>query len=73
MALLQGKWDKVHAMVMQGKSLNEVKAAFGESTAPPTPNAQGNLPEPTLTEIMYNEMTKDTHSSKNTKGGTPSE
>jgi glyoxylase-like metal-dependent hydrolase (beta-lactamase superfamily II) len=72
MALIQGKWDKVQAMVMQGKSLSEVKAAFGEATVP-TPNAQGNLPEPSLTEIMYNEMTKDTHSSKNTKTGPPRE
>lgn len=56
MALIQAKWDKVQAMVMQGKSLNEVKAALGESTAPPNPNAQGNLPEPSLTEIMYKEI-----------------
>lgn len=56
MALIQAKWDKVQAMVMQGKSLNEVKAALGESTAPPKANSQGNLPEPSLTEIMYNEI-----------------
>jgi hypothetical protein len=72
-ALIQAKWDKIQAMVMQGKSLTEVKAALGESTAPPTPNAQGNLPEPSLTEIMYNEMMNDTHCSKDTKGGSPSE
>jgi cyclase len=58
LTLIQGKWDKVQAMVAQGKSLNDVKAAMGESTAPPVPNAQGNLPEPSLTEIMYNEITK---------------
>ena len=58
---------------MQGKSLGEVKAAFGQSTAPPPPNAQGNLPEPSLTEVMYNEMTKETDSSKNSKAGAPSE
>lgn len=58
LALIQDKWDKIQAMVAQGRSLNEVKAALGESTQPPTPNAQGNLPEPSLTEIMYNEITK---------------
>ena len=58
LALIQGKWDKIQALVAQGKSLGEVKAAMGESAAPPAPNAQGNLPEPSLTEIMYNEITK---------------
>jgi len=70
MALIQAKWDKVEALVMQGKSLDEVKAAFGESTTA-TPNAQGNLPEPSLTEIMYNEITKGARSSKETKVWTP--
>jgi glyoxylase-like metal-dependent hydrolase (beta-lactamase superfamily II) len=58
LALIQGKWDKIQAMVAQGKSLSEVKAAMGESAGPPVPNAQGNMPEPSLTEIMYNEITK---------------
>ena len=48
---------------------SRVKAAFGEST--PTPNAQGNLPEPSLTEIMFDEITKDKHPLKDTKGGAP--
>jgi glyoxylase-like metal-dependent hydrolase (beta-lactamase superfamily II) len=58
LALVQGKWDKIQAMVGQGKSLSDVKAVMGESTAAPVPNAQGNMPEPSLTEIMYNEITK---------------
>src|SRR5579862_806180 len=58
LALVQDKWDKVNAMVMQGKSLDDVKTAMGESTAAPVPNAQGNLPAASLTEIMYNEITK---------------
>ena len=58
LALIQDKYGKVKAMVAQGKSLNDVKTAMGESTAPPVPNAQGNLPAPSLTEIMYNELTK---------------
>jgi hypothetical protein len=44
-------------MVAQGKSLDEIKAAFGESTEPPKRNAQGNLPPPTMTEIINAEMT----------------
>jgi glyoxylase-like metal-dependent hydrolase (beta-lactamase superfamily II) len=58
LAFIQDKWDKIKAMAAQGKSLDEVKTAMGESTAPPVPNAQGNMPAPTLTEVMYNEMTK---------------
>ena len=45
-------------MVAQGKSLDDIKTSFGESTAAPVPNAQGNLPAATLTEVMYNEITK---------------
>jgi hypothetical protein len=45
------------AMVAQGKSLDEIKTALGESTAPPQRNAQGNLPPPTTTEIIYSEVT----------------
>jgi cyclase len=58
LAFIQEKWDKVKAMAAQGKSLDEVKTAMGESTAPPVPNAQGNLPAASLTEVMYNEITK---------------
>jgi cyclase len=58
LAFIQDKWEKIKAMAAQGKSLDEVKTAMGESTAPPVPNAQGNMPAPTLTEVMYNEMTK---------------
>jgi cyclase len=58
LAFIQDKWDKIKAMAAQGKSLDEVKTAMGESTALPVPNAQGNMPAPTLTEVMYNEMAK---------------
>jgi len=58
LAFIQDKYDHVKAMVAQGKSLDEVKTAMGESTAPPVPNAQGNLPAASLTEVMYNEITK---------------
>jgi len=53
---IQDKWDRMKAMVAQGKSLDEIKTALGESTAPPQRNAQGNLPPPTTTEIIYSEM-----------------
>jgi cyclase len=57
-ATLQAKWDKIKAMVAQGKSLDDVKTAMGEATGPAARNAQGNERPPTLTEIMYSEMTK---------------
>jgi cyclase len=58
LAFIQDKWDKVKAMVAEGKSLDEVKTSFGESTAPPAPNPNGNPPAMTLTEVMYREVTK---------------
>jgi len=58
LAFIQDRWDKIKAMVAQGKSLDDVKTAMGESTAPPTPNAQGNMPPASFTEIIYNEITK---------------
>jgi cyclase len=57
LAFIQDHWDKVKSMVAQGKSLNDIKTALGESTEPPKPNAQGNLPPMTMTEIIYNEIT----------------
>jgi cyclase len=54
---IQDKWDRMKAMVAQGKSRDEIKTALGESTAQPQRNAQGNLPPPTTTEIIYSEMT----------------
>jgi hypothetical protein len=56
--IIQDKWEKVKAMVAQGKSLDDVKTALGESSAPPQRNPQGNLPPPTATEIMYSELTQ---------------
>ena len=56
--LIQGKYNKVKEMVAQGKSLDEIKTSFGESTAPPKPNANGMMPQPTLTEVMYDEVSK---------------
>lgn len=56
LAFIQDRVDKIKAMVAQGKSLDEVKMALGESTAPPTPGANGNLPGPTFTEVIYKEV-----------------
>ena len=55
LTFIEGNWSKVKAMVEQGDSLDQVKTAMGESTAPPPPNPNGNPPAPTLTEIMYRE------------------
>jgi glyoxylase-like metal-dependent hydrolase (beta-lactamase superfamily II) len=54
---IQDKFNKVKSMVAQGKSLDEIKMSFGESTAPARPNANGVTPV-TLTEVMYNEVSK---------------
>ncbi len=56
--LIQGKYDKIKTMTAQGKSLDEIKTSFGESTAPPTPNANGAMPAATLTEVIYKEVSK---------------
>jgi glyoxylase-like metal-dependent hydrolase (beta-lactamase superfamily II) len=58
LTLMQDKWDKMKAMVAQGKSLDEIKTALGESTAPPQRNAQGITPASITTEVIFNEMTK---------------
>ena len=58
LAFIQDKYDKIKAMVAQGKSLDDVKTSFGESTAPPQPNANGQMPAASFTEIIYNEVKK---------------
>jgi glyoxylase-like metal-dependent hydrolase (beta-lactamase superfamily II) len=47
LAFVQEKWDKVKAMVAQGKSLDDVKAAV---TGPTERN-------PSTTELIYKELT----------------
>jgi glyoxylase-like metal-dependent hydrolase (beta-lactamase superfamily II) len=56
--IIEDKWNQTKTMIAQGKSLDEIKGAFGEPTEPPQRNAQGNLPPPTTTEIMYAELTQ---------------
>jgi glyoxylase-like metal-dependent hydrolase (beta-lactamase superfamily II) len=56
--LIQGKYDKIKAMVAQGKSLDEIKTSFGEPTAPAPPNANGTPAQATLTEVIYKEVAK---------------
>jgi glyoxylase-like metal-dependent hydrolase (beta-lactamase superfamily II) len=55
LVLIQGKWDKIKTLVAQGKSLNDVKTALGESTAAPAPGATSFA---SLTEVIYNEVSK---------------
>ena len=55
---IQAKYDKIKAMVAQGKSLDEIKTSFGEPTAPAPPNANGTPAQATLTEVIYKEVTK---------------
>src|SRR5450631_2126915 len=56
--LIQDKYSKIKAMVAQGKSLDEIKTSFGESTAPTPPNPNGAPPPATLTEAIYREVSK---------------
>jgi cyclase len=55
---IQDKYNKVKAMIAQGKSLDEIKTSLGESTAAPQPNPNGAPPAATLTEIIYKEVSK---------------
>lgn len=55
---IQGKYDKIKAMVAQGKSLDEIKTSFGEPTGPRPPNANGTPSAATLTEVIYKEVSK---------------
>ena len=56
--LIQDKYNKIKAMVAQGKSLDEIKTSFGEPTAAPQPSPNGAPPAATLTEIIYKEVSK---------------
>ena len=56
--LVQDKYNKIKAMVAQGKSLDDVKTSFGEPTAAPPPNPNGGPIFASLTEVIYTELTK---------------
>jgi len=56
--LIEDKYNKIRAMVAQGKSLDEIKTSLGEPTAAPPPTANGAPPAATLTEIIYKEVSK---------------
>ena len=58
LALIQDKYNKIKAMVAQGKSLDEIKTSLGEPTAAPPPNPNGAPPAATLTEVIYKETSK---------------
>ena len=50
---LREKQDRVRALIREGKSLEETKAAFGISTAPAKP---GGFSFPSLVEVIYLEL-----------------
>ena len=58
LAFIEDKYNKVKAMVAQGKSLDEIKTSLSEPTAAPPPNPNGAPPAATLTEVIYKEVTK---------------
>jgi hypothetical protein len=53
MKSLQEKQEKIKALIKEGKSLDEVKTAFGISTAPAKP---GGMSFPSLVEVIYLEL-----------------
>ncbi len=55
-ARLEAKRAKIKEMVAAGKSLDEVRASFGEQ--PPAPPVPNRVLFPTFTEIAYAELTK---------------
>jgi len=56
LAFMQDKWDRMKALVAQGKSLEEIEMALGES-APSQRNPASVIPPPSVTtEVIYNEM-----------------
>ena len=52
--LIQDKYNKIKAMVAQGKSLDEIKQALGETDSPAAERPRF----PTFTETAYKELTK---------------
>jgi hypothetical protein len=58
--VVQDKYNKIKAMVAQGKSLDEIKNSLREPTAAPPPNQNGAPPFPTLTEVIYKEVSNKT-------------
>jgi glyoxylase-like metal-dependent hydrolase (beta-lactamase superfamily II) len=58
LAFIQEKYNKIKAMVAQGKSLDEVKQSLGEPTGAAPPNANGTPAQATLTEVIYKEVSK---------------
>lgn len=54
--LIQDKYNKIKAMVAQGKTLDQIKESFGEPTGPAPPNANGTPAQATLTEVIYKEV-----------------
>ncbi len=50
---LQEKQEKIRSLIREGKSLDEVKTAFGIPTAPAKP---GGMNFPSLVEVMYLEL-----------------
>jgi glyoxylase-like metal-dependent hydrolase (beta-lactamase superfamily II) len=58
LAFIQDKYNKIKAMVAQGKSLDEIKQSLGEPTGAAPPNANGTPAQATLTEVIYKEVSK---------------
>jgi glyoxylase-like metal-dependent hydrolase (beta-lactamase superfamily II) len=50
---LQEKQDKIRSLIKEGKSLEEIKTAFGIPTSPAKP---GGMRFPSIVEVMYEEL-----------------
>jgi cyclase len=55
---VQDRYNKIKTMAAQGKSLDEIKASFGETAVTP-PNANGASPAVILIETIYKEVTRN--------------
>ena len=58
LAKVQARREEIKKLVAQGKSLDQVKQALGETSDTDTPPAPGVPRFPSFTTVVYNELTK---------------
>jgi glyoxylase-like metal-dependent hydrolase (beta-lactamase superfamily II) len=58
MTSIEEKQAKIKAMVQEGKSLDEIKKAFGVESPSPAQSQQGRMRWPSLVEVIYLDITE---------------